>query len=97
MNFSDFTKLPSVREHFGAVKAPLESLLTDFLVETADGSTGSSEQAQAEVGAIKAIAHVIKIVRAVEGDGKKAPKPFTLKPLRRYTGDKQPVEDSKPK
>lgn len=83
MNLNEFKSAPSVMEHWGQLGPHVESLLIDHLVETADGSTGHADKAEAEVGALKAIAHVIKIFRQVERKPGVKNRDLLTKPLHR--------------
>lgn len=92
MTIDELQKNPAIQAHFPEVARPIREFLVQHLVETCIGQTPTADTAQAQVGASKAIANLIKTFDSVAKPKAKA-KPVTLKKLHRFSGEKPEGEE----
>lgn len=86
--------LGEFQEHWAHVATPIDILLTNHLIDTCHGLKGG-DNAQAEAGSVKELAHIIKLFRTVKTAAAEGPTLSAMKPLKRHTR-KDPTKPETP-
>lgn len=94
MNLTEFRNNPAIKEDFGKVARPVREFLVQHLIETCLDQVPDAEIAQAQVGASKAIANIIKIFDSVRAEPSKR-KTVGLKKLHRFSAENPEGEEPK--
>lgn len=87
--------LDEFQAHWNHVATPIDILLTNHLIDTCQGLKGG-DNAQAEAGSVKELAHIIKLFRTIKHTAAEAPKNTAMKPLHRHIR-KDPTKPDAPK
>lgn len=94
MTINQLKSNPAFLEHWSHVAGQVDALLVEQLVQTCAGIKGG-DNAQAEVGSVKALAGQLNLFRSL--GNKSAPsKPLVVPPLRRHQGEDKKAEKPKP-